>query len=64
MILNCNGKVRAEFPENKGNLRDFESGMVVSHRWAGLSISETADLQPTTISRDYRQWSDKISREK
>ncbi len=28
----------------KGDLRDFERGMVVGARWAGLSISKTADL--------------------
>ncbi len=28
----------------KGDLRDFECGMVVGARWAGLSISKTADL--------------------
>ena len=28
----------------KGDLSDFEHGLVVGDRWAGLSISETADL--------------------
>ncbi len=28
----------------KGDLRDFERGMVVGARRAGLSISKTADL--------------------
>lgn len=28
----------------KGDLSDFEHDMVVGARWAGMSISETADL--------------------
>ncbi len=28
----------------KGDLSDFEHGIVVGARWAGLSISKTADL--------------------
>jgi len=28
----------------KGDLNGFERGMVVGAKWAGLSISETADL--------------------
>ncbi len=46
----------------KGDLSDFECGMVVGARWAGLSISETADLlgfSRTTISRVSREWSEK-----
>ncbi len=42
----------------KGDLSDFERGMVVDARRTGLSISETADLlgfSLTTISRVYRE---------
>ncbi len=41
----------------KGDLSDFERGMVVGARRAGLSISKTADLlgfSQTTIFRIYR----------
>lgn len=53
---------------DKGDLSDFEQGMVVGGRWAGLSISKTDELQRfsrTTISRVYREWAkkEKISRE-
>ncbi len=53
----------------KGDLSDFERGMVVGARRAALSISKTADLlrfSHTTISKVYREWSkkEKISSER
>ncbi len=46
----------------KGDLSDFERGMVVGARRAGLSFSKTADLlgtSRTTISMVYRESSEK-----
>ncbi len=48
--------------EKKGDLRDFERGMVVGARRTGLSISKTADLlrfSRSTISTVYRERSEK-----
>ncbi len=46
----------------KGDLSDFERGMVVGAREDGLSISKTDDLLESsraTISRFYREWYEK-----
>ncbi len=53
----------------KGDLSDFERGMIVGARQGDQSISKTADLlgfSRTNISRVYGEWSkkEKISRER
>ncbi len=58
----CWSSNRASEWGRKGDLSDFERGMVVGARRAGLSISKTADLlgfSHTTISMVYRKGSKK-----
>jgi len=46
----------------KGDLRNFERGMVVGARRGGLSISQSVQLLEfscTTISRVYKEWCEK-----
>ncbi len=43
----------------KWYLSDFERGMVVGARRAGLSISKTADLLGFSRTRVYREWYEK-----
>lgn len=46
---------------------DFDCGLIDGARWAGLNISETADLLGflwMTVSRVHREWCEKIFSEK
>jgi len=46
----------------KGDVSNFERGMVVSARWAGLSVSQSAQLlgfSCATISMIYKEWCEK-----